>query len=180
MPKTRPDWIILTVVVLILGGAWIDLTRVPPGEANPTGKPPAPQIGHPAPDFSLNALDGGEVTLSDFRGQPIVLNFWATWCPPCRAEVPALQAASESFAGEAVILGVDVGENPATVQRFAEEHGVTYPVALDQSAQVAQAYRVRAFPTTYLIDERGVVVEIFTGPLNEPLIATRLNELSGQ
>jgi cytochrome c biogenesis protein CcmG/thiol:disulfide interchange protein DsbE len=179
MPKTRLDWIAVTVVALILGGVWIGLTRVPPGQVNPTGRPPAPQIGHPAPDFSLAALDGGEVALSDFRGQPVVLNFWATWCPPCRAEVPALQAVSESAAGEAVILGINVGEDPATVGRFAEAFGITYPVALDRAAQIAQTYRVRAFPTTYFIDERGVVVEITAGSLNEPLIATRLDQLRG-
>jgi peroxiredoxin len=180
MPQTRLDWIVVTAVVMLLGGVWIGLTRVMPGQVNPTGRPPAAEIGHPAPDFSLAALDGGEVALSDFHGQPVVLNFWATWCPPCRAEVPALQAASESLAGEAVILGVSVQETPPTVSQFADEFGITYPVVLDQSAQVALAYRVISFPTTFFIDEQGVVVEIVHSSLSEPLILTRLDGLLGQ
>jgi cytochrome c biogenesis protein CcmG/thiol:disulfide interchange protein DsbE len=180
VPKTRLSWIVVIVIVLILGGGWIGLTRVSSGQGNPTGRQPAPRVGHPAPDFSLTALDGEEIALSDFQGQPVVLNFWTTWCPPCRAEVPALQATSETFAGEAVVLGVSVEETPATVRSFAEEFGVTYPVALDQSAQVYHTYRIRSFPTTYFIDAQGVVVEIVAGSLNEPLIATHLAEMSGQ
>ena len=180
MPKTRLDWIVITIVALILGGVWIGLTRALPGQSTPAARSPAPEIGHSAPDFTLTALDGSEVSLSDFQGQPVVLNFWATWCPPCRTEVPALQSVSESLAGEAVILGVSLQESPSTVSQFAEEFGITYPVVLDQSGQASLAYRVRSLPTTYLIDERGVVVEVFSGSLSEPLIRTRLGQLSGQ
>jgi cytochrome c biogenesis protein CcmG/thiol:disulfide interchange protein DsbE len=176
MPKTRLDWIVITIIALILGGVWIGSTRALPGQATPAARSPAPEIGHPAPDFTLTALDGSEVSLSDFRGQPVVLNFWATWCPPCRAEVPALQSVSESLAGEVVILGVSLQESPSTVSQFADEFGISYPVVLDQSAEAYLMYRVRSIPTTFFIDERGVVTEVFSGPLNEPLLLARLDQ----
>jgi cytochrome c biogenesis protein CcmG/thiol:disulfide interchange protein DsbE len=179
MPKTRLDWIVITIIALTLGGVWIGSTRALPGQATPAARSPAPEIGHPAPDFTLTSLDGSEVSLSDFQGQPVVLNFWATWCPPCRAEMPALQAASELLAGEAVVLGVSLQETSSAVGPFAEEFGITYPLVLDQSAQVALTYRVSSIPTTFFIDEQGVVAEVFHSSLSEPLILARLDELSG-
>jgi len=156
------------------------MTRVQAGAENPTGRPPSADIDHPAPDFVLNSPDGEEIALSDFRGQPIVLNFWATWCPPCRAEVPALQAAGIAFDNEAVILGVSVQESASAVNPFLDEYGVTYPIVLDQVGDIGQTYRVRAFPTTYFIDETGVVVDIYGGPMSEPLLHDRLTSLIGE
>jgi thiol-disulfide isomerase/thioredoxin len=110
-------------------------------------------------------------------GQPVLINFWATWCPPCRAEIPALEAASQAFDGQAVILGINVQENPTDVLEFMADSGMTYPVVFDQDAVIARTYRVQAYPTTYFVDSQGVVVEIYTGPLNEPLVRARLAEL---
>jgi cytochrome c biogenesis protein CcmG/thiol:disulfide interchange protein DsbE len=177
MPQTRRDWIIVTVVCALLGTIWIGITRVEASEVNPTGRPPSPDIGHPAPEFSLVAADGDTLALDDLKGQPVLINFWATWCPPCRAEIPALEAASQVFDGQAVILGINVQENPDRVVNFMAELDMTYPVVFDEDVAIAQTYRVRAYPTTYFVDARGVIVDIYTGPLNEPLLLARLGEL---
>jgi cytochrome c biogenesis protein CcmG, thiol:disulfide interchange protein DsbE len=151
---------------------------VQPGDVNTPGLPPSPDVGHPAPDFVLQTLDGEPVRLSDFRGKPVILNFWASWCGPCRAEIPALQAAWQKVEGDAVILGVDVQENPRIVSAFAIERGMTYPIVLDASGEVYRSYRIYALPTTYFIDARGIVSELYTGALNVPLIQRRVEELA--
>lgn len=180
MPRTRFDWTILTLVAAVLGAVWIGMTRVDASTPALALGEPLPQVGHPAPDFALQAPGGGEVRLSDFRGQPVVVNFWATWCPPCRAEIPALEQAHREFGGDVVILGVDVQESEATVEVFMQELDMTYPVALDPDAAVARGYQVRAYPTTVFVDSQGVIRHIFTGPLNEPLLYTRLTKLKGR
>jgi cytochrome c biogenesis protein CcmG/thiol:disulfide interchange protein DsbE len=179
MPQTRVSWLILTAVVAVLGAAWIGMTRVQASAPVAAGAPSA-QVGSEAPDFALQTVDGGTLALSDLHGTPVVVNFWATWCPPCRAEIPALEAAHRDLGGEVVVLGVDVGEGAGVVGDFVDEVGVTYPVALDADQGVARTYRVRAFPTTYFIDARGVIVDVHAGPLNEPLLYTKLTELVGR
>ena len=178
LPRTRNQWIVLTAVIAIFGALWIGATRVVPGQENPTGLPPSPDVGHPAPDFTLTRLDGTEMSLAELKGTPVIVNFWATWCGPCRAEIPALEAAQQRLGDDAVILGVNVQEDPARVASFAEELGMTYPVVLDAAADTSRLYRVRAFPTTYFIDSRGVIVDVYTGPLNEPLLRQRADELA--
>lgn len=177
-PRTRLEWTLVTIIVAILGIVWISLTRVDPAAINPTGKPPSPDVGHPAPDFTLNNLSGEPLTLSDLKGHPLVLNFWATWCGPCRAEIPALQAASELIGDHGVILGINVQEPSLTVSDFALVHNLTYPIVLDSDARIARLYQVQAYPTTYFIDSRGVVDELYTGSLNAPLIQRRIRDLS--
>ncbi len=180
MPRTRKDWLILTLITAVLGVLWINATRVKPGDDLTLGLQPAPEPGSPAPDFTLQTLDGETITLSDLRGQPVVINFWATWCPPCRAEIPALDAVYRAQGGDVVILGVDVQESPATVAAFAAEYDMSYPVPLDPDAEVARLYRVRAFPTTVFVDADGVVRHVVTGALNEALLYTRLTEIAGR
>jgi thiol-disulfide isomerase/thioredoxin len=169
---------IVTFITAILGIAWINATRVDPGAINPTGKPPSPDVGHPAPDFTLTNLSGETISLSNLKGRPVLLNFWATWCGPCRAEIPALQAASEIISDEGVILGVNVQEQIPIVSDFALRRAMTYPIVLDLDARVARLYRVHAYPTTYFIDPRGVISELYTGSLNAPLIQRRIHDLS--
>lgn len=180
MPRTRTNWIILTIVAAVLGTVWIGVNRVDASNANPTGQPPSPDIGHPAPDFTLLTTGGDELNLSDLRGTPVLVNFWATWCPPCRAEIPALEQTYRQFGGDVLVLGVDVQENPDQVATFIQDYDMSYPVVIDGSAEVAKTYRVRAFPTSYLIDERGVVIQIYNGPVNQPLLVSTFDDLMGR
>lgn len=168
-------WNLLLLVVLLVGVAWIWVNRIP-GDAAPAsaGLPPAPAVGHPAPDFTLITATGEAFKLSDLRGRPVVLNFWATWCPPCRAELPEMQAAHERLAGEVAIIGVNQAEVPAAVQAFATQLGLTFPIPLDEDAAASQLYAVRSLPTTFFIDRGGVVRQVQVGPVTEATLAQML------
>lgn len=167
-------WTLLLLVVLLVGVAWIWVNRVPGDAARASaGLPPAPAVGHPAPDFSLTTLAGEPFTLSDLRG-PVVLNFWATWCPPCRAELPELQAASARLAGQVAIIGVNQAEAPADVGAFVAGLGLTFPMPLDVNADASRLYAVRSLPTTFFIDRQGVIRRVQVGPVTEATLAQML------
>lgn len=175
---TRFYWITLILLVAILGGAWIAYSREPivafTGIPNLTE---APLAGYLAPDFTLPTSYGEPLSLSDLRGQPVVLNFWATWCPPCRAEMPDLQAASRQFNGRVAFLGIDQGESAAEVARFRDEYGITYPLLVDADSRVNDEYGIRALPTTIFVNADGVVSEVYSGILNQAILENRLQRL---
>ena len=180
----RLRWNILILVVLLAGVGWIWTNRVPAGDAvaaagsrDPGIAPPAPAIGHPAPEIMLATTNGQAFALSDLRGTPVVLNFWATWCPPCRAELPELQAASERLAGEVAIIGVNQGEAPADVQAFAQQLGLTFEIPLDTQMEASRLYSVRSLPTTFFIDRSGVIRQMQVGPLTEATLSQQLRSI---
>ena len=125
-----------------------------------------PQIGGLAPDFQLLNLDGQVVALSGLRGRPVMLNFWATWCGPCQAEMPFIQEVfeEEEWSDEGlVILTVNVGEDLDRVTRFMESHSFSFPVLLDIKQSVARDYNIRGIPTTFFIDEDGIIQDMKIG-----------------
>ena len=138
-----------------------------------------PEIGKLAPDFQLSNLDGQVVSLSDFRGKPIFLNFWATWCGPCRFEMPFIQKMYEGLSSEGlVVLAVNLQENPATVKEFMETFGLTFPVLMATSREVPLAYNIRGIPATFFIDKNGIIQDIKIGAFtSEVEIASRLNKI---
>ena len=128
-----------------------------------------PEIDNPAPAFQLDDLDGQSVSLSGFRGRPVLVNFWATWCPPCRSEMPVLQEIStgKKWAEEGlVVLAIDIGESPSTARDYVRENGLTFPVLLDVAQDVFLRYYARAIPTTFFIDGEGIIREIRLGPFS--------------
>lgn len=146
--------------------------------APPADLPESPYPGNAAPDFSLLTLANESFTLSDLRGKPTIINFWATWCPPCRRELPALQAAFEQHRDEIGFVAVDVKENTQTVADFVADLGLTFPVVFDQDGRVSDvAYQVRGIPTTIFVDANGVVVERHVGPLDDATIEAYLEPL---
>jgi peroxiredoxin len=147
------------------------IVELPPVK-NATGQPPVAEAGRAAPDFLLETPGGGELRLSDLQGQPVLVNFWATWCPPCRDEMPELVRAYDEHEDEGlVIVGVNLQEPDGAVEGFASEFGVDFPLVIDRDAEVADAWRLggpfEGIPSSYLIDDRGVVQEIFYGPMDE-------------
>jgi cytochrome c biogenesis protein CcmG, thiol:disulfide interchange protein DsbE len=175
---TRNRWTLLMLLTLILGLAWTWLNRVPASSASaPASRSPAPVIGYPAPDFVLTTLGGEEFKLSAQRGTPVVLNFWATWCPPCRAELPELRSVSEHYLGQITVVGINQGESAATVAKSAPELGLTFPIPLDHQGVVSQLYGVRSLPTTFFIDREGTIRQIQNGPLTEAILAQLLRTI---
>lgn len=137
-----------------------------PEALNATGAAPAAAVGRAAPAFRLRAPDGSVVTLTDFRGRHVLLNFWASWCGPCRGETPALRAFHEERGAGVTVVGVNQQESRAAAAAFAEEFGVPYPIALDADGRVSAAYRVSTgLPVSFLIDPEGVVRQIHRGAL---------------
>lgn len=135
--------------------------------------------GNMAPDFELTTVDGEAVKLSDFQGQKVLLNFWATWCPPCRAEMPDMQKFHEKNE-DAVILAVNLRETENSgrnVEDFLEEHGITFQVLLDEETTVANTYNAQALPTSYLINTDGTIHNVAIGPLNYDLMVEAFDEM---
>ncbi len=171
------------VLAIILGGAWILFSRTTTlsgGSGAEAGSlEPAPIAGHPAPPFELQGLYGESINLADYRGQPVIINFWATWCGPCRAEMPDLQEVSVDHADELVIIGVNntASDNHALVAEFVDEFALTFPIALDPEGTVVEDYQVIGLPMTIFVDRDGVIQEVFTGPVNKAYIESKLPEL---
>jgi peroxiredoxin len=121
--------------------------------------------GDMAPNFELKNLNGKSVQLADFRGQGVVLNFWGSWCDPCKAEMPYINKALKSGIKGVSVLGVNIQESPVTVSTFLEKNGLDIPVVLDQKGVVTGAYNIGPIPTTFLIDKNGKVVKKIIGSM---------------
>jgi len=142
----------------------------------PGEQEPAVALGRYAPGFALPDLSGQSVSLSQWRGQIVLVNFWASWCQPCREEMPLLQATYEAYAQDGlVVLGVNMGESAQRVAGFAEDLGLTFPVLVDESTTVGALYRVRGAPTTYFIDREGVIRQRYVGPLTPAVLGAILS-----
>jgi len=169
--------IILLVVILASGCGSSTPQSAPP----PTTPPPSEgiDIGSQAIDFQLQTLDGQTVKLSDLRGKPVLLNFWATWCPPCRFEMPFLQQINDSYSAKGlVLLAIDIGESPGTVQKFMTEFNLSLTVPMDTDSKVAKSYGITAIPTTFLIDKNGVIQFKLLGAFpNKEAIETALTKI---
>lgn len=139
---------------------------------------PAPVVGRPAPDFSLTGLDGEPVALASLRGKPVVLNFFATWCLPCRQELPAFQAMAERHADKGLtVLLVDLQEDPADVAAFLESLDVGLSAVVDDTGRVTKAYRVRGLPSTFFLDRQGVIRAVQLGALDERALEGGVNRI---
>jgi peroxiredoxin len=169
----------LAVIAVIVGVIWYiersDGGSSPSGERYGPEEMPAaltlpgvkiaPEKGAMAPDFLLEDLDGGEVRLSDLRGRPVVINFWATWCAPCRKEMPQFVAAYDKYRDEGlVIVAVNLQEGKSIAGKFADDYGMDFTVAVDRDGEVGDQYRLLGLPTTYFVDREGIVRSVFTGP----------------
>ena len=185
-PRTSNRWFWIATIgaVLVLGVSWIAYSRALVGGTSTvsneaTTLQAAAVAGHPAPDFELASPDGEIYKLSDFKGQPVILNFWATWCGPCRAEFPEFQEAAVDNADSLVIIGINntTADQADQVPGFLEEFGITFPIVLDETGETVKTYRIIGLPTTVFIDSNGIVNEVFTGPLNKAYIESKISEL---
>lgn len=173
-PRTVARYATVAAIVLVIGGLFLQrevfdgansVTTAEGEVALGITQPGTVEVGAPAPDFLLAGPDGQLVALSDFRGKTVVLNFWATWCPPCRAEMPDLQAAfnAREPQGDFAVLAVDLAEPAGAVQDFIDEFDLTFSIAIDSEQTVAEHYGVRGLPASFFIDAQGIIRGIHLG-----------------
>ena len=125
------------------------------------------KLGKSAPDFELVSIDGESVHLSELQGTPVLINFWATWCAPCRLEMPILQDSYERYSQDLIVVAVNAGEPEYEVRTFADELGLTFDILLDPDRKIERLYRLRGYPTTYFLDAEGTLKFQHIGSLTE-------------
>lgn len=171
---------LLIACVLVFGSAWIAVSAVPAG-ATTGGLIQSPRRGFLAPDFDLEAMDSQRIHLQDLRGQVVVINLWASWCPPCRAEMPALQRVYEDYQDRGlVVLGVNMTaqDSVAEAEEFAGQLDLAFPILYDRTGLVGKLYQSRALPTSFFVDREGVIQEVVVGgPLTEVTLRSHLEPL---
>ncbi|MSP13650.1 MAG: TlpA family protein disulfide reductase [Chloroflexi bacterium] len=134
--------------------------------------------GAAPPTFSLPGVDGKNISLDQFKGHPLVINFWATWCSPCRYEMPFLQQAQDKYRDQGlVVLGVDVAEDPSLVGAFAKQFNLSFPIVVDGTGAVSNIYQAHAIPITYFVDKNGVVTDVHPGAMNESILKGFLSKI---
>lgn len=140
---------------------------------------PLAKIGEPAPDFALSTLDGQTFSLSSFRGRPVVLYFWASWCSFCRNEMPGLNVTFETHrdSSDLVVLAINILEDAATVRHYMQNLGISFPVLLDRDGKATQQYLVRATPSYYFIDRNGILQARIIGTVRPAAFRARLEAI---
>lgn len=177
MLRNRYEWAVWIIVAALLGGGWIVLSKEEVKEAKTLSLTEAPIVGHLAPDFTLPTTLGETHTLSGYRGQPVVLNFWASWCGPCRVEMPFFERTQMKYNGRVAILGVNQGESVATIRDFGARQNIGYPLLVDEDNDVNLRYTVNSLPTTIFVDGDGVVREVVVGIVTQAVLEDRLESL---
>ena len=179
------QWNILLLLVLLAGSLWISATRVRFEPVRDMASPQAsvatdiaPLENHPAPDFTLTDLNGKSVHLADLRGQVVLVNVWATWCPPCRAEMPMIQAAYAQYGAQGfTVLAVNQREDQQKVAAYMQENDLSFPALLDLDANVGALYQARALPSSFFIDKAGVIRGVYRGPMTRSIITGTVEQL---
>jgi peroxiredoxin len=196
--EQRPDWrqrlrnsrfgtllVLSLTAALVMGAAYL-ISRPKAGDPGVTevaltgpSNGAAPKVGSPAQDFKTTTVDGKEVSLSAYKGSPVWLTFGASWCAPCQAESPDIQAAyAKHKASGVVVLAVFISEDAATVRDYGDRVGLTYPKVVDPDTRIASAYRVNGIPVHYFIDRAGILRSIKTGSLNPEAMDTQIEAIS--
>lgn len=181
MTSYRFKWQQLVSILIVLAGlAWIWVSRIPtePGYLQSII---APQESFLAPDLNLTTLSGENFTLSEFRGSPVIINFWASWCPPCRAEMPAFQQVFAEYEDLGLIIAAVNATNQDSLSEaaaFASENNLTFPIPLDKTGSASRSYNLYSLPTTVFIDNQGIIRKIIIGgPIPTALIRVQVDKL---
>jgi cytochrome c biogenesis protein CcmG/thiol:disulfide interchange protein DsbE len=171
---------IIYSMILLLGLAWTFASADKSGSST-EGMIPAPQEGFLAPDFALKTPGDELIQLSDLRGQAVLINLWATWCPPCRSEMQTIEKVYTDYKDQGfTVLAINMTyqDDPAAVMPFVNEQGLSFPILLDETSEVAKVYQLRSLPSSFFVDRNGVIHEVVIGgPMAEALLRTRIEDI---
>jgi len=175
---------IIAVLILAVWGVY-DYTKNQTETSNQQQTKEESEIGikkgNKAPDFELLNLNGEAVKLSDFVGKKVILNYWATWCPPCRAEMPHMEKFYKDNEKDVVVLAVNLTnteKNRDNVSDFVKDFGLTFPIVMDEEGDVSSTYQVIAYPTSYIIDSQGIIQEVFQGAINYDIMEKAISKIN--
>ncbi len=184
MPRVgRVLWIVVAVAIVasvglaLWRGRAAAISRPTSSSTSSSGNPASPLVGKPLPELHLVTLEGRAVSPSQFRGRPALLNVWATWCIPCRAEMPDIQHEATAFGGRVAIVGVDLGEDPATITAFTQGLGITYTIWRDPANRVDQILHAPGLPFSIFLDRSGLVRRVYLGQMDRGFIDAQLQQL---
>jgi thiol-disulfide isomerase/thioredoxin len=171
MIKRLKVMLVITLVSVLLSG--LVMAGCSPSSAQGV------EAGNPAPDFQLQSLDGQTVSLGNLQGKPVLINFWATWCGPCRSEMPYIQEIYEEWSVKGlVVLAINMGESSSKVEEFMQSNSLSFAVLLDTKQDVAQRYNITGIPTTFFIDKDGIIQDKVIGAFqNKTQIENRLSKI---
>jgi cytochrome c biogenesis protein CcmG, thiol:disulfide interchange protein DsbE len=176
---TRNKWLLISISVLSIYIVWI-LASAMRYEAPREEKITSPAEGFYAPDFTLTTLEGDSFTLSEHYGQPILLTLWASWCTPCKAEMPDFNSVYEEMSDDVLVVGVNVTnqDNINDVRDFVDDNHLIFPIVLDEKGQVSRLYQLQGLPQTFFIDENGIIqARIVGGPIPAASVRTSFEQL---
>ncbi|MHA0857229.1 peroxiredoxin family protein [Paenibacillus sp. CMAA1364] len=180
----RKNGIAIIIVLLLVGWGvydYLNQDQPQPNHEQQSLENIGIKKGNNAPDFELMDLKGKPVKLSDYKGKKVIINFWATWCPPCRAEMPHMEKIYEEYGDDVIVLAVNLTntESKASdVHTFVEKFELTFPIVLDEKGYVSDTYRIIAYPTSYFVDTQGVIQEIFQGAINYDMMTKALSKIN--
>lgn len=170
--------LVLALVIVGIGGFIFLLWGGLAGNEPPTGSSGAARVNRPAGDFTLPLFSGGSITLSDLRGKPVVINFWASWCPPCREEAPVLEEVWRRYQDRGVtFIGVDIQDTEADARAYIREFGITYPNGPDTGGRITIDYGVGGIPVTFFVNREGLIVSRWVGAISEAVLVNRIEDL---
>lgn len=179
-------WLILIVslVIIFAGVVWVTNRSVPSTDGQKSSEKKisvAPLVGYQAPAFSLKSFpDSKPISLADYQGKPIFINFWASWCPPCQAESPDIAKAYAKYGDKVQFIGVDLTAQDTLpdVTAFLEKYGIKFPIALDTKGTVANQYQVMAIPTSFFVNRQGIIVDRIVGAITPQILEADLEKIS--
>ena len=177
--------IVFMIFILIGGAIYFNLSR---NEMDNRGKQAThtinreelPKINFQAPSFSLSALDGKNYSLEDTKGKPVMINFWASWCGPCKLEAPELSSLYKQYEGKFTLYAINLTNTESSlndVKGFAENFGYSFPILLDEKGEIAEKYLIKPIPTTYFVNSDGIIVDQILGYGGKGALTTKLKAL---
>ncbi|MBP2020175.1 peroxiredoxin [Symbiobacterium terraclitae] len=167
---------VTSAITLILAAIWFGYVLLWPN-TNATAGSGVP-VGGPAPDFELKTVEGETYRLSDLKGKAVMLNFFATWCTYCKAEMPVLQEAYEKYRDQGfLILAIDLDESDLAITTFRDQYGLTFPIVVDRGSNVSQRYQIVPLPTSYFVDRSGIVRAKWTGAIDKAQMEALLKQI---